>query len=204
VILYEVVTGRVPYEADTPFALIMKLLNEPLPPPRTLKPELPEAVEQVIVKALDKKPDQRYQAAGDLARALREAVGLTMEETLAAPPLTTIAPPAQVEAVPELASPEESPTTPPPSPYRGLSAFREEDAAYFFGREAFTEQLLTAVPEQALVAVIGPSGSGKSSVVFAGLVAQLRQGWSSSTGGQGSATSFTGAGEQGRKPEHTS
>jgi len=60
-------------------------------------------------------------------------------------------------------------------PYRGLSAFREEDAEFFFGREDFTEKLVTAVERQQLVAVIGPSGSGKSSVVFAGLIPQLRQ-----------------------------
>lgn len=58
-------------------------------------------------------------------------------------------------------------------PYRGLFAFREEDAPFFFGREACTESLVEAVQKQPLVAVIGPSGSGKSSVVFAGLIPQL-------------------------------
>ncbi|MBC6476814.1 MAG: trypsin-like peptidase domain-containing protein [Hormoscilla sp. GM7CHS1pb] len=65
--------------------------------------------------------------------------------------------------------------TTPACPYRGLSAFREEDAEFFFGREEFTQQMMTAVERQQLVAVIGPSGSGKSSVVFAGLIPQLRQ-----------------------------
>ncbi|MEG4595376.1 AAA family ATPase [Microcoleus sp. F8_C2] len=59
-------------------------------------------------------------------------------------------------------------------PYRGLSAFREEDAPFFFGREAFTNQLAAAIHRKQLVAVIGASGSGKSSVVFAGLIPQLR------------------------------
>ncbi|MBE9039734.1 trypsin-like peptidase domain-containing protein [Oscillatoriales cyanobacterium LEGE 11467] len=64
-------------------------------------------------------------------------------------------------------------------PYRGLFAFREEDARFFFGRKVFAQQLVAAVERQSLVAVIGTSGSGKSSVVFAGLVPQLRQqeGW---------------------------
>ncbi|MBD2341790.1 CHAT domain-containing protein [Calothrix sp. FACHB-156] len=61
------------------------------------------------------------------------------------------------------------------SPYRGLMAFREEDAENFFGREAFVEQLVIDVASKPLVAVIGASGSGKSSVVFAGLIPQLRQ-----------------------------
>ncbi|MUG91309.1 CHAT domain-containing protein [Scytonema sp. UIC 10036] len=59
-------------------------------------------------------------------------------------------------------------------PYCGLFAFREKDAQFFFGRESFTDILVEAVQHQSLVAVIGPSGSGKSSVVFAGLVKRLR------------------------------
>jgi WD40 repeat protein len=67
----------------------------------------------------------------------------------------------------------------PPCPYRGLFAFREQDATFFFGRGAFTDRLVKAVQKKPLAAVIGPSGSGKSSVVFAGLVPQLRHegGW---------------------------
>ncbi|MBW4605677.1 MAG: CHAT domain-containing protein [Hassallia sp. WJT32-NPBG1] len=59
-------------------------------------------------------------------------------------------------------------------PYRSLFAFREKDAQFFFGRESFTDMLMDAVQNQPLVAVIGSSGSGKSSVVFAGLVKRLR------------------------------
>ena len=50
-----------------------------------------------------------------------------------------------------------------PCPYRGLLAFRKEDAHFFFGREALTERLAMVSREQGLVAVVGPSGSGKSS-----------------------------------------
>ena len=62
----------------------------------------------------------------------------------------------------------------PQCPYRGLKSFREEDSEFFFGHEEFTEYLLTAVRERSLLAVTGPSGVGKSSVVAAGLAAQLR------------------------------
>lgn len=60
-------------------------------------------------------------------------------------------------------------------PYRGLLYFREEDAPFFFGREAAITQLKSAVQQHNLVAVVGASGSGKSSVVRAGLVPQLRK-----------------------------
>ena len=60
-------------------------------------------------------------------------------------------------------------------PYRGLRAFKHTDAAFFFGREALVQQLLTAINQQSFLAVVGASGSGKSSVVQAGLVANLKQ-----------------------------
>lgn len=81
----------------------------------------------------------------------------------------------------------QSPATTPPTwgdlgrrtttlcPYRGLFAFREEDALFFHGRESFTHILVEAIQRYDLVSVIGASGSGKSSVIFAGLITQLRQ-----------------------------
>lgn len=61
-------------------------------------------------------------------------------------------------------------------PYRGLQAFREEDEPFFFGRTAFAETLTAAILRQPLIAVVGASGSGKSSVVRAGLIPRLRRG----------------------------
>jgi formylglycine-generating enzyme required for sulfatase activity len=60
------------------------------------------------------------------------------------------------------------------SPYRGLAYFREEDAPFFFGRDAAIETLYKALQKSTCVALIGASGSGKSSVVRAGLVPRLR------------------------------
>jgi tetratricopeptide (TPR) repeat protein len=70
-------------------------------------------------------------------------------------------------------SPERS--APDICPYLGLRAFREEDHAFYFGREAFIELLVEKVGHQKLLAVVGPSGSGKSSVVRAGLLPRLRR-----------------------------
>jgi hypothetical protein len=74
VILYEMVAGRVPFDADTPLAVIYKHISDPLPLPRHLNPALPEAVEQVILKALAKRPEDRYQRVADMAQALADAL----------------------------------------------------------------------------------------------------------------------------------
>jgi len=73
VLLYQLCTGQVPFDADTPYAIILKHITAPLPPPRTLRPDLPEAVERVILKAMAKDPAGRFQTAGDMARAVRVA-----------------------------------------------------------------------------------------------------------------------------------
>lgn len=62
-----------------------------------------------------------------------------------------------------------------PRPYRGLFHFGPDDADFFFGREIFIETLVKAVEHRAFVPVLGASGSGKSSVVLAGLVPRLQK-----------------------------
>src|SRR5437588_442679 len=62
------------------------------------------------------------------------------------------------------------------NPYKGLRAFAEDGAEDFFGRETLTEHLVERLAQTRFLAVVGPSGSGKSSVVRAGLVPRLRQG----------------------------
>ena len=61
-----------------------------------------------------------------------------------------------------------------PCPYRGLDVFGEEDAPYFAGREAFSDELCQVVKSTNLVTLVGSSGSGKSSIVQAGLIPRLR------------------------------
>jgi len=74
VILFEMLTGRIPHDAETPFAIVLRRVTEPLPMPRTLNPQIPEAVEQVILKALARDPNDRYASAGEMAQALKDAV----------------------------------------------------------------------------------------------------------------------------------
>jgi serine/threonine protein kinase/Tol biopolymer transport system component len=70
VVLYEMVTGRKPYTAETPAAILLKQANEPLPRPRHFVPDLPERVEKIILKALAKKPENRYSDMEDFINPL--------------------------------------------------------------------------------------------------------------------------------------
>ncbi len=74
VILYEMVTGRVPFVADTPTGVLFKQVSEPPPAPRAFRPDLPSAVEQVILKALAKVPGERYASGAEMAEALDSAL----------------------------------------------------------------------------------------------------------------------------------
>ena len=74
IILFEMLTGQIPHNAETPFAIVLKRVTEPLPLPRAINPDIPEAVERVILKTLSREPDDRYATAGEMAVALRCAV----------------------------------------------------------------------------------------------------------------------------------
>jgi serine/threonine protein kinase len=93
VMLYEMVTGQVPFDADTPLAVIMKHMNAPLPLPRQLNPFISAAVEQVILKALAKQPNDRYQTAAEMANALEAAVTGELAPERERPPEPVEAPP---------------------------------------------------------------------------------------------------------------
>ena len=101
IVLYELFTGQPPFDADTPLAILLKHLNDPLPLPRTLNPDIPEPFERVILKALAKRPEDRYQTAGEMAAALREAAalaGIEVPECISLPPVVR-APGAPTEPV---------------------------------------------------------------------------------------------------------
>lgn len=67
VVLYEMATGRIPFEGDSPTAVMLQHLTEPPPPPRQFNSGLPQAVEAVILKALAKDPNERFASAGEMA-----------------------------------------------------------------------------------------------------------------------------------------
>lgn len=73
VMLYELLTGGLPFEADMPVAILVKHVNNPLPLPSTINPAISPALEAVLLKALAKQPGDRYQSAGELAGAFAQA-----------------------------------------------------------------------------------------------------------------------------------
>lgn len=103
VVFYELVTGRKPYIADTPMAVLLKHINEPLPRPRSYVPNLPDAVEQVIFKAMAKKPEDRFQSMGEFVVALERLAQMSppkpLEETEIRAIEKTEEPPPPVEKV---------------------------------------------------------------------------------------------------------
>ena len=80
IMLYEMLTGKVPYDADTPFAVIMKHVNEPLPSARQININVTDSVERVLFTALAKNPTERYQTAAEFRDALNEALGIVSNE----------------------------------------------------------------------------------------------------------------------------
>jgi peptide/nickel transport system substrate-binding protein len=98
IILYEMVTGKPPFEAETPVAIIFKHVHEPLPPPSTVVPEISDQVEKVILKSLAKKPDDRFKTMREMVDALSRAVVASQRIEPAAVEL----PPTQIEFTPVL------------------------------------------------------------------------------------------------------
>ena len=111
VMLYEMITGQVPFDAETPLAILMQHVNAPLPPPRQVRPDVPEVVERVILKALAKAPDDRFQTAEELVETLQRAVS-GLPTAIALPPPPETGPPA---VMPQPIQPTGEPFAPPPA-----------------------------------------------------------------------------------------
>jgi WD40 repeat protein/DNA-binding SARP family transcriptional activator len=126
-------------------------MDGPLPSFNTVRPELPVALGDVIVRATASDPGGRYESVEAFLADLTAAIG------------------PDAVAIGETYTAAEN-------PYKGLQAFGESDADDFYGREALVGELAAALGDHRLVAVVGPSGIGKSSVVKAGLLPALRNG----------------------------
>jgi len=180
--LYKILTGRKPFAGTDLSTLISKHLMEELPHLSTVRPDLPADLNEVIQIATAKEPSQRYESAVALANALREALLKTGNTVLSE--LDHRTKPAFDLADLGLSSDTLDSLSDldiePENPYKGLRAFQEADVDDFFGRDELIDSLVEQMRgdeiQSRFMAIVGPSGSGKSSVVKAGLIPKLRRG----------------------------
>ncbi len=162
VVLYELLCGENPFRRQTAPATLTAILHETPLELSMRQAGVPPAVERIVGRSLEKRREERFQSAHDLALAL-EAV---LEGGSAAAALLEV---------------EER------SPYPGLFSFTEADAGHFFGREQEAKELWEKLRGRRFLAVIGPSGAGKTSFVRAGVVASRPEGWAAIVSTPGTA-----------------
>lgn len=156
-VLFEMLSGERPFADSSVANLFYKHLKEPIALLGDTRPDLPSQIDEVIQRATAKNPKDRYATALEMAAAFRAAIQGTSGQEFE---------PAIIPVVEELYN-----------PYKGLRAFQEADADDFFGRETLIKSLLKGLDcEDRFLALVGPSGSGKSSVVKAGLIPELHAG----------------------------
>lgn len=153
IILHEMLTGRRPFAgrtaAETRAAIVQAA-------PAPVGEVAPAQLEAIVTRCLAKAPSGRFDDAQALAGAIAE-----LRQAIDVHALGGFA-----DLVPLQAS---------RCPYMGLEPFQEEDAALFSGRDRAVAELLERLSDHAMVAIVGRSGSGKSSLVFAGLLPELRR-----------------------------
>ena len=152
VVLFECLAGELPFPKVSSVAeLVEKQLNTPYPSLAELRSDVPASMSTAIAKATAKDSENRFQS---------------IDEFLAALDLETEAAPIVIGDV--------------ANPYKGLRAFDSGDAGQFFGRERLVTELADRLAGAGLqsrcLVIVGPSGSGKSSVARAGLLPALRTG----------------------------
>ena len=113
VVLYVMLTGRAPYDSDTPLGVIYKHIFEPLPSPRLACPDLPLAVEDVLVKALAKEPGDRFASAGQMFQALEHALAPTDGAAIAQPTPPRLQPERRAGGPAASATSQAAPSTAP-------------------------------------------------------------------------------------------
>ncbi len=117
VVLYELLTGAFPFQADTPMGMLAARLLQAPTPPRDLRGDLPVPVEDVVMRSLARKPEARFASAADMVRALRSAAGIgSAEPQRPATPMAGM--PAmgatiKASALPQLPSLPTPPSSPP-------------------------------------------------------------------------------------------
>ncbi len=152
VLLYELLVRRHPFRRDTVAATLTAILHETPPRPSSVDAAIPPAVDGIVRRCVDKDQAERFASGHEVAVAL--------EAVLQAP-----------SGAMSLQDVEER------SPYPGLRSFTEKDARLFFGREAEVAALWVRIRARRLLAIIGPSGAGKTSFLRAGAIPARPDDW---------------------------
>jgi len=149
VILFEMLTGEHPFGSRATEVIMHNIarLNDPVRSVRQVVPTVPDTLDKIITKCLQKKKTHRYHSAKELL--------------------------SDIELLTEVPS-RKAFLTEDQSPYPGLAPFTERDANRFFGRDAEIAQFIGKLKDRPTLAVIGPSGAGKSSFARAGVIPTLR------------------------------
>ena len=195
-LLYECLVGQPPFRGDSDIAVVFAHLEADPPAPSAQRHALPAALDAVIARALAKEPEQRYPSCRELARAALavaadEADRLLVDAASRAAAGRSDLSEAEdeltgkvmdVQLVREQARALSGPATPARvasegiCPFKGLASFEPVDSDYFFGRERLVAELVARLVGAGFLGIVGPSGSGKSSVLRAGLLPALAEG----------------------------
>ena len=167
VVLYEMAAGQLPFQSSSPMALVLKQLQEPPPPPRSIAGDLPEALEQAILRCLEKDPSDRYQSANALQAALQNIeLSLTplpaipLDSAGAIEPLPAAPAHSQAEAIRNSYS-APSRIKPPPEPTL------VPHIADFVGRRSELAWYMDQMASEHLAIISGMPGVGKTALAAA-------------------------------------
>lgn len=168
ILMYEVLTGHPPFEHDDMLQLLQMHVRRDLPPLQDKNPSLPDSLNYPLKQATLKDPLARYDSVLQFAQDFQASVSNLNPDRTSPIPMPS-SNPIEVTGVIDIRN-----------PYKGLKAFQESDAEDFYGRDALVKSLMKRMTETGrlgrFLAVVGASGSGKSSVVRAGLIPEIRKG----------------------------
>ena len=198
-VLFECLVGHPPFRRhrrESELAVLFAHLDAEAPAASEERPDLPAALDAVIARALAKEPQQRYPSCREFARgayavavdeasrvvgdvASRAAAGRSEMSEVKAELAGKV---VDLQLMRDHARNLAAPGTPArvaaegTCPFKGLANFEPVDADYFFGRERLVAELVARVVGAGFLGIVGPSGSGKSSALRAGLLPALAGG----------------------------
>lgn len=168
VVVWEALSGRSPFAGSSMTEVLQSKLAASVPA-LSEHVAVHTSIDAVLARATAPHPDDRFPSVADFAHEWQVALATTAADQLrttgeaAGPSRREVA--STLTSIPVVGA----------NPYKGLRAFREADVADFCGRDELVERLVDAVSREPFVTVVGPSGSGKSSLVHAGVVPALRR-----------------------------